>query len=481
MTGLAANPVREENHRPGTTEWLLRKPYPRPHAGVRSAVVEGFCSRPSVCAGERLAIFVSTDPPAQATIDIFRTGYYGGAGGRRVMTLGPVPCPSQPVPTEGPQRVRACDWEPSVDLEVPADWLSGVYVGKLTETAHGYESYVVFVVTDRRRADLLFHCADLTWQAYNHWPDLYSLYTDGYRSWYNGPGVAVSFRRPYGRYIQLVDSALTAGAGEWFLWEFPFAYWMEAHGFDVTYESGLDLHVGSSPLLRVNGFLSVGHDEYYTLQMFHRLRAAIDDGMNAGFFCGNSIGHVVDIVDDERLAFHRVDTFGRRTPELLAAFPDLAAFPWNAPAANDLMGSGLAYPIVGGADWICADAAHWAFDGTGMADGDPIPGLVGWEFHGDPAAIPGLAVIATGRTEHRDRDGSLREGEYAATCYEAAQGNVVFNAATCWWSDGLSAPPGYVRSPQLVARSGPDHRVQRITINVLERLRERRWRGTVAV
>ena len=31
-----------------------------------------------------------------------------------------------------------------------------------------------------------------------------------------------------------------------------------------------------------------------------------------------------------------------------------------------------------------------------MRKGDSVPGLVGWEFHGDPAPIPGLEVVAEG-------------------------------------------------------------------------------------
>jgi hypothetical protein len=41
-----------------------------------------------------------------------------------------------------------------------------------------WQSYVVFIVTDDRPADILFQCSDNTWQAYNRWPDNYSLYTD---------------------------------------------------------------------------------------------------------------------------------------------------------------------------------------------------------------------------------------------------------------------------------------------------------------
>ena len=35
--------------------------------------------------------------------------------------------------------------------------------------------------------------------------------------------------------------------------------------------------------------------------------------------------------------------------------------------------------------------------GPGMKKGDRIPGLIGWEYHGDPPAdIPGLEVVAEG-------------------------------------------------------------------------------------
>jgi hypothetical protein len=64
------------------------------------------------------------------------------------------------------------------------------------------------------------------------------------------------------------------------------------------------------------------------------------------------------------------------------------------------------------------------------------------------------------------------EGTSAATIYPGPKDNVVFNAATIWWSDGLSAPPGYVRPAAHGARpKGPDPRVQKITTNLLKRFR----------
>ena len=103
-----------------------------------------------------------------------------------------------------------------------------------------------------------------------------------------------------------------------------------------------------------------------------------------------------------------------------------------------------------------------------MQRGDGIPGLVGWEWHGDPATISGLEVVAQGETVSKEG-----KGFYTATIYPGPRGNFVFNASTIWWGDGLSQPPGYVR-PSAFGHEprGPDPRVQRITANLLARMRE---------
>jgi hypothetical protein len=100
-----------------------------------------------------------------------------------------------------------------------------------------------------------------------------------------------------------------------------------------------------------------------------------------------------------------------------------------------------------------------------MKTGDGIPGLVGWEWHGEPAPIPGLEVVARGEIRQKNA-----RSEYTATIYPGPKGNMVFNAATIWWSDGLSAPPGYQHPSAHGAKpQGPDPRVQRMTANLLNR------------
>lgn len=461
--------IRRENDRPGTRDWRLTQTQVDPATKYRCPWIEGYCSHTSIRAGRRLTFHVSTNPPSPFTLDIYRLGYYGGLGGRLMRRLGPFQGVTQPDPPVGPRRLRDCDWEPSVLLELPPDWPSGVYVGKLTAERDGWQSYVIFIVRDQRRADFLFQCSDTTWQAYNRWPSQFALYDDGQNVWYWGNDVAVSFNRPYGKYCQILDAPLSTGSGEFFLWEFPLAYWLEQHGYDVSYISNFDTHSGAASLSRARGFLSVGHDEYYSIEMFHRLRAAIAAGLNVAFLSGNTccgrIAFQPDFRGDLR-TFERVDFYGPPGP---GAITGMERLPYQSPSSGELVGARNLAPWTGGADWICARPDHWLFAGTGMKQGEGIPGLVGWEWHGDPASIPGLEVVATGPTQ--SAPGTPNGGTYTATIYPGPRGNFVFNASTCWWADGLSEPPGYVRPSVYTSPQGPDSRVQQITQNLLARMR----------
>jgi hypothetical protein len=462
--------VAEENARAGTRDWILEKTRIDPDTRFRCPWIEGYCSRASVRAGETISFQVSTNPPSPFVIDLYRMGYYGGAGGRHLLRLGPFRGEMQADPPIGPNRLRECRWESCASVTIPEDWLSGVYVGKLTAERNGLQSYVIFIVRDDRRADFIFQCSDTTWQAYNRWPSQFALYDDGKKFWYWGPDTHVSFDRPYGKYCQIVDAPLSIGSGEWFLWEFPLAYWMESRGDDVTYISNTDTHAAPAGLKRAKGFLSVGHDEYYTIEMFSQLKEAIAGGLNVAFLSGNVCCGRIDLRPGSdgtpHRIFNRVDRFGGILPEEGEALPEIKSFPSTTPNENTLVGARTIVPAVGTADWICRASDHWLFEGTGMKQGEGIPALVGWEYHGDPADLPGLVIVASGATQSHHG-----EGAYTATVYPGPRGNFVFNASTCWWGDGLSEPPGYVRPFAHASPEGPDPRAQRITANVLARMR----------
>jgi hypothetical protein len=471
--GVQLNPIQRENRLAGTRDWMLSRTRVDPATKYRCPWIEGYCSHASARAGETIRFHVSTNPASSFRIEVFRTGFYGGLGGRRVLDLGPFPGRIQPEPAIGPKRRRDCQWEPAASLTIPRDWVSGVYLAKLTAEREGWQSYIIFIVRDDRRADFLFQCSDHTWQAYNRWPSQFSLYDNGEHQWWWGGDVQVSFNRPYGKYCQIFDAPLSTGSGEWLLWEFPFAYWLEEQGYDVSYISNQDTHADGRGLRRGRGLLSVGHDEYWTIEMFRNVQAAVAAGVNVGFFSGNAVCGRIQFAEgagrSRSRAFERVGVFG--PPGGTFEFQAMKSLRHERPYAHELIGAHSTGPVTGGADWVCVRPEHWIFAGTGMKHGEGIPGLVGWEWHGDPAPIRGLEIVASAPTS--SAPGKPNGGVFTATIYPGPRGNVVFNAATCWWADGLSAPPGYVRPNVYTSPQGPDRRVQQITSNLLARFRAR--------
>lgn len=463
------NPIVAENQKPGTAQWQLQctefdyspawQGYPLIR-GLRSPVVEGFASRTSVAAGESLDFKVSANSQVNVLIDIYRMGYYGGKGGRHMVRLGPFKCGPQPLPAMTMERLRECAWDTTATFTVPKDWVSGVYLAKITrEERFGKQSYIIFIVKDHRPTDLLFQSSDLTWQAYNKWPGNDSLYDDGSPDvWTTSTRVRVSFDRPYAKYCQIVDAPQSAGSGEFLLWEFPLCHWLEMEGYDVTYCSNLDVSWDPKILAGAKAFLSVGHDEYWTREMYDHLLAARKRGVSLGFFSGNTLCWEVEmfrstVTDTPARAYRR-----RRL------FPD-------EPVLMGAKSYGSGY-----GDWVVTKPSHWIYEKTGLSAGDSIPGLIGWEFHGTPASLPGLEVVAEAPlypSEGWDGEtigGRMRNKRHAAVVFPGENGNWVFNAGTIWWAEGLSQPLGHIPARHSIAGTlGPDERVRQITRNVLDR------------
>ena len=466
--------IQRENEKPGTRDWQLTRVRLDKTGGIRSPLIEGYCSKQSVLVGQALDIMVSVRPATQFKIEIFRTGYYGGAGARLMTTLGPFSGQPQPEPPVGEKRLRECRWEPSTTLKIPSDWPSGIYLGRLTTlpAASGqpyWQSYVIFIVRDTRPADILLQCSDNTWQAYNKWPGEHSMYTDPRGA--QARDVAVSFDRPYGKFAQIYDNPQSIGSGEWLCFEFPLAYWLEQQGYDVTYCSNSDC-LEASQITRCKTFLSVGHDEYWDLRQYDAVKKSIDAGVNVLWLCGNSVFGVTPFTASSRgqpnRIINREGHFAGLTDAEFATAERVFTkdFKRAGPDESLIMGARSIIPFNGGGDWICSQPDHWIFAGTGMKKGESIPGLVGWEHHGAPAKIPGLEIVAEGTVWA----GGVTPAKWTATIYPGPKGNFVFNAATIFWSQGLSSPPGHMLPWSHWSRPhGPDPRVQRITENLLKR------------
>ena len=93
---------------------------------------------------------------------------------------------------------------------------------------------------------------------------------------YNGYGTAtltataravkVSFDRPYWGW----------GDGGFPTLEINFVRWLERSGYDISYSTDVDTHASGARLLNHKGFLSAGHDEYWSKPMRDAAEAARD-------------------------------------------------------------------------------------------------------------------------------------------------------------------------------------------------------------
>src|SRR5450432_545077 len=174
-----ATTVATENQRPGTPDWEITSP-------ALHHEIEGYASRTSVNGGDPIDLFVSTRDP-RYTIDVFRMGWYAGAGGRRF--AGPIARDgiAQDVPPPDPVTgLVECRWRDPYRLETRDEsgaWPSGIYLARLTAVPSPkepgpHQSFIVFVVRDDARASaLLFQSSVTTFAAYNNWggKSLYSF------------------------------------------------------------------------------------------------------------------------------------------------------------------------------------------------------------------------------------------------------------------------------------------------------------------
>ncbi|MEG4807797.1 hypothetical protein QUA82_09205 [Microcoleus sp. F8-D3] len=244
----------------------------------------------SVNLGGKIKLFVNTKEP-NYTIEIFRTGWYNRLGGRMndpIVRKGT----RQPPPREDEASgLIECDWKDPYILRISdrtEDWISGIYLAKLTASRTRKQSYIIFVVRDDdRKSDILFQSSVTTDQAYNNW---------GYKSLYrwNSQGkqaYKVSFNRPYAMSPNR-KATYGLGAGEFITnfqpkrrtssagWEYNMVRWLEKEGYDVTYSTNIDTHFNSRLLLSHKAFLSVGHDEYWSRDMRENIEAAREKGVS---------------------------------------------------------------------------------------------------------------------------------------------------------------------------------------------------------
>ena len=328
-----ANDIVRENRLPGDppTEWDIN--------GWGDPTIQGFGHDISINRGETIFFKIKTDS-TDYRIDIYRMGYYGGMGARRVDTITPSVKLPQPQPEglrdEATHLYDCGNWEVSASWQAPSDATSGIYFARLVRqdldsaspdssgfsernwradnsqespaerpsaSPHAYgalgygrlanalreprASHIYFVVRhDEGNSDILFQTSDTTWQAYNPYGGYctYGRVNPGFPRSIGIPPRAykVSYNRPLKtRDYRAVNMVFNA--------EYPFVRWLESNGYDVTYFTGVDSDRRGEEIRKHRLFLSVGHDEYWSLEQRQHVEAGREAGVHLAFFSGNEV------------------------------------------------------------------------------------------------------------------------------------------------------------------------------------------------
>ena len=108
--------------------------------------------------------------------------------------------------------------------------------------------------------------------------------------------------------------------------------------------------------------------------------------------------------------------------------------------------------------WIVQNANSWVYAGTGLNNGDSIPGVVGYEYdkvYNNGLTPAGVTVLSNSPILDIYGNHSFAN----STVYTAASGGIVFDASTVFWSWKLESND-YITV-------GVDARIQTITKNIL--------------
>jgi hypothetical protein len=476
-----AHAIADENAKPGDADWRIDRP-------SLNGEIEAYAGQVSVQPGETLDVYVSTKAAgAKFDADVYRMGWYGGAGARNVRSIKNVDGDDQGRwdPLHGLQDCKTCkvdpatllvqaNWKRSLQVKIPSDWASGYYLVRLHERKTDTATYVIFIVRDdASHAAIVVQASTNTWQAYNTWGDASFYGSFGANRKYVAKtrrAYRVSYDRPYD---PMMRDERNDGAGEFFSWEYNFVRWAESQGYDMTYTTSVDVSLRGDTLQRHRMVISLGHDEYWTKQQRDAFEAARDAGTNIAFFGGN-----------EAYWQARLDASPAGTPgRILTEYKDAALDPLarsNPKEATVLFAdppvsrpqsqlSGLAYGSNTQPDymaWRPANLDTWIFAGSGIVDGQSFPGIVGYEYDHIAAPAerpPGLVVVGSSPV-----NGFLGSDTAASALYTAPSGAEVFAAGTVAWAWGLDDFGHEERG------AFADDRLRRVTKNIMDRMSARR-------
>ena len=412
-----------------------------------AALIEGYASVTSAAPGEVVNFHVRSAPEfARFTMQIYRRGV------EDVLVTQAEGDAFVPGPQDDTDlAINGCDWPAAAGCRtvIPPGWRSGYYIANIR--SNGQRATIPFFVRAAApTSNILVKISDTTAQAYTAW---------GGRGFYTAPfSPRISFDRPYDD-LDLFER-----------YQVPFLRWAEQNGFTPDYCSSLDVHRNPRQLENYRLFLSIGHDEYWSLEMRDQVEAFIAAGGNVCFLSANTCFWQVrfDLTNGRRIMICYKEAEAGHTPDPERGDPRRVTTQWSKAPVSRPENSMTGVSYRNGAGWwvdpvtparlrgyTVARASHWVFDGTALVDGNVFGAgdsvdttILGYETDAAlvvPNSVP-PRVTGTDGTPHdfvvlaaADLSDWRPNGQGGRATMGMYQRNgIVFTAGTVNWAGGLS-------------------------------------------
>jgi len=266
--------------------------------------LEGYVSNESVVPNEPFSVHVrSTVGPFR--IQLFRRGL----SDTFVSNVGIFPDVPADLPFDGPEN--GCDWPPATTLSVPDGSLSGLYIIGLSTLDGGVTGEIPFIVRSDApgaQTKILFAIPSSTYEAYCWWGGRnlygYGMIGGGLNWTFVGKEKAfqVSPRRPYLSPDDFVKQKFQ-------YWEMPFIRWCERNGIVVDYCTSRDLHARPELLEQYKLVVSIGHDEYWSMEMRDNVEQFVARGGTFLFLSGNCVWWQIRVQDNGDITCYKSADF----------------------------------------------------------------------------------------------------------------------------------------------------------------------------
>jgi hypothetical protein len=469
------NPVVLENCYPGASNWNVSNTSPMPGG------IEGFATATSINKGQSVALKINSAAATTVNIEIYRSGYYGGAGARLFSIIRSVPGVSQPACTNDSNTglLDCSNWSTSATLTTSASWPSGVYLLRIVRSDNSTDNQILLVVRDdSSHSDLLYGTAMSTFQSYNNYggKSLYDFNSFNGNTISGGPrAVKVSYDRPF--------EQPRSGVQDWYTRsEAATVSWLEQQGYDVSYVSNTDLDSSPGQVLNHKAYISPAHDEYFSSGMRNALKQARDSRVNLFFSGSNEVYW--------RIRFEASPVSGAagrvqvcyKTVQSGPADPVSSTSTWRDPNGPNQPENALTGEMyVGDNDFAFFPMTVSAAQGT-----DPVwrytplasqpsgtsttfgSSLVGWEWDArksngsEPAGVKTVAASSVNGELVQNNGASYAQNQSATALivkYTAPSGALVVTTGTNHWNRGLALNAFGVGEP--------DTSIQQATTNIL--------------